>query len=278
MKHKTSVLIVNSKDKNGKVRQVPTHIVMHWRKYAACFALIMISFFLVSGFLIYQNTSRHYKERLERANYIRSQIDLNKALTAFSAIDSGMYRINSFLEKRGLNELKMDNMGGVGTEFDITYINDFADFYKEQVSELETTLLSVPLGKPADGEISSTFGYRRNPFSRRGSEFHSGIDFRGTTGDSIRATGSGIVTFSGYKGGYGRCVIIRHKENLCTLYGHLRALHVKEGETVESGQIIGLMGSSGRSTGTHLHYEVILDDKRVDPKFYIEIQENENHG
>lgn len=169
-------------------------------------------------------------------------------------------------------------MGGVGTEFDITYINDFADFYKEQVSELETTLLSVPLGKPADGEISSTFGYRRNPFSRRGSEFHSGIDFRGTTGDSIRATGSGIVTFSGYKGGYGRCVIIRHKENLCTLYGHLRALHVKEGETVESGQIIGLMGSSGRSTGTHLHYEVILDDKRVDPKFYIEIQENENHG
>lgn len=112
MKHKTSVLIVNSREKTSKVRQVPTHIIVHWRKYAAFLSLLIISFILVSGFLIYQNTSRVYQERLDRANYIRSRIDLHKALTAFASIDSGMYRINSFLQDRGLEKLKMDNMGG----------------------------------------------------------------------------------------------------------------------------------------------------------------------
>ena len=98
MIHKTSVLIVNSKDKESKVRQVPTHIIMNWRKYAMLSALLVIAFFLVSGFMIYQNTSRQYKERLERANFIRSQIDVNKALASFASIDSGIYRLNMFLE------------------------------------------------------------------------------------------------------------------------------------------------------------------------------------
>lgn len=279
MKHKTSVLIVNSKDKTGKVRQVPTHIIVHWRKYAVFFSAIVVSFILVSGFLIYQNTSQFYKEKLERANYIRSRIDLQKALTAFESIDSGMYRINLFLEQRGLEKLKMENVGGVSPEFDISYINEFADFYQNQVLDLEKTLNMVPIGNPSEGSISSLYGYRRNPFTGRSSEFHSGIDFRGQVGDSIKTTGSGIVTFAGFKGGYGRCVIIEHEKNLQTLYGHLYRINVQVGDRVESGQFIGLMGSSGRSTGPHLHYEVIMDGKRINPIKYVNIdEEKENYG
>lgn len=279
MKHKTSVLIANSKDKTSKVRQVPTHIIVHWRKYAISFSMIVVAFILVSGFLIYQNTSQFYKEKLERANYIRSQIDLQKALASFESIDSCMYRINLFLEERGLEKLKMDNVGGVSPGFDITYINEFADFYQNQVADLENRLSRVPLGKPSVGGISSEYGYRRNPFSGRSSEFHSGMDFRGQVGDSIKATGCGIVTFAGFKSGYGRCIIIEHEKNLQTLYGHLYRIHVKEGEQVESGQCIGLMGSSGRSTGPHLHYEVIMNGKRINPEKYVNSdEEKEKYG
>jgi murein DD-endopeptidase MepM/ murein hydrolase activator NlpD len=273
MKHKTSVLIVNSKDKTAKVRQVPTHIIVHWRKYAVFFSLFVISFFLVSGFLIYQNTSQFYKEKLERANYVRSRIDLHKALTAFTTIDSGVFRINSFLEEKGLRKLKMENVGGIGIDFDITYINEFADFYRQQVLGLETTLNLAPIGKPFDGKITSGYGYRLNPFTGIGSEFHSGIDFRGIVGDSIKTTGSGVVAFAGFKNGYGRCIIIEHKENLQTLYGHLWQIHVKEGDHVKSGQMIGLMGSSGRSNGPHLHYEIIMNGERINPIKYVNIDE-----
>jgi murein DD-endopeptidase MepM/ murein hydrolase activator NlpD len=279
MKHKTSVLIVNSKEKTAKVRQVPTHIIVHWRKYAVLFSLFVISSILGSGFLIYQSTSRFYKEKLERANYVRNRIDLHKALTAFATIDSGMFRINSFLEERGLKKLKMENVGGIGADFDVTYINEFADFYQKQVLGLEKTLNLAPIGKPFDGKITSGYGYRLNPFTGRGAEFHSGIDFKGIVGDSIKTMGSGVVTFAGYKSGYGNCVIIEHEKNLQTLYGHLWQIHVKEGEYVKSGQMIGLMGNSGRSMGTHLHYEIIMNGKKINPIKYINIdEEKERYG
>ena len=275
MIHKTSVLIVNSKDKESKVRQVPTHIIMNWRKYAMFSALLVIAFFLVSGFMIYQNTSRQYKERLERANFIRSQIDVNKALASFASIDSGIYRLNMFLEERGLEKLKIDNMGGVSSDFDIININEFATFYENKVEGLEEVVNMLPLGKPCEGKITSEFGYRRNPFTRVGREFHSGMDIKGKVGDSIRVTGKGKVVFAGHKGGLGGCVIVRHNENLQTLYAHLHKVLVKEGQTVENTEVVGLMGNTGRSTGPHLHYEIIFNNKRINPKEYLNVNTKE---
>lgn len=269
MKHKTSVLIVNSKDKNTKVRQVPTHIIVNWRKYAYSFVLIAITLFLVSGYLVYQNTSRSYKERLARANYIQSQIDLKKALTTFASIDSGIFRINMFLQERGLENLKLENVGGIDEGFDIIHINEFTGFYDNQLFDLENTLFRIPLGKPFEGDINSNYGYRRNPFTSKGIEFHSGVDFKGRHGDSIRVTGNGVVSFAGYNGGYGKCIVIDHDESLQTLYAHLKQIDVKEGQTVQTGDHIGLMGSTGRSTGPHLHYEIILNDKKINPLKYI---------
>jgi murein DD-endopeptidase MepM/ murein hydrolase activator NlpD len=160
-------------------------------------------------------------------------------------------------------------MGGVGADFDITHINEFAEFYQNQILGLESVLYSMPIGKPFDGEITSGYGYRRNPFTGRGVEFHSGIDFRGRLGDSVKTTGSGVVVFAGYNGGYGKCVVIEHEKNLQTMYGHLSKISVKEGEQVNSGQLIGLIGNTGRSTGPHVHYEIIVNGKGINPEKYI---------
>ena len=81
-----------------------------------------------------------------------------------------------------------------------------------------------------------------------------------------------MVTFAGPKGGFGRCVIIDHNENLQTIYAHLQRVHVKEGQPVNSGQVIGQLGNTGRSTGPHLHYEIRIKDKTINPKIYFDFE------
>lgn len=277
MKHKTSVLIVSSKDKNSNVIQVPTHLLMYWKRYIATFAFMVIAIFLVSGFLIFQNTSQSYHDRLARANYVRSQIDLEKVLGTFASIDSGTYRINLFLDEKGLGKLQLNNAGGLDAGFDIVNINDISDFYDKQLLSLEETLNGLPLGKPHQGSISSGYGYRRNPFTGRGIGFHSGVDFRGKMGDTIKATGKGVVTFAGYNGGYGRSIEIKHSETLRTYYAHLSKIDVKEGDIINSGQHIGLLGNTGRSTGPHLHYEINFNNNKINPINYFNFEEKESH-
>lgn len=117
---------------------------------------------------------------------------------------------------------------------------------------------------PTAGKITSGFGYRKNPFGR-GREFHNGIDIANSSRTKIKAAGSGIVTFSGYNSGYGKYIIISHGYGYQSVYGHNRKLLVKVGDKVEKGQVISEMGSSGRSTGTHLHFEVRLNGNPMDP-------------
>ena len=101
------------------------------------------------------------------------------------------------------------------------------------------------------------------------------MDIHGKVGDSIRVTGKGKVVFAGHKGGLGGCVIVRHNENLQTLYAHLHKVLVKEGQTVENTEVVGLMGNTGRSTGPHLHYEIIFNNKRINPKEYLNVNTKE---
>ena len=266
--HRTSVLIVNTKERGNKVRQMPTHIIMHWRKYVVLLCFLVISIISLSGLMIYQNTSEFYKKKLARANYILSLIDINKAKSAFQMIDSSLYRINSFLQDRGLERLQMENVGG-GEELEVKDINEVTDYYIEQINDLENTLKNVPLGRPHEGRVTSTFGYRRSPFNGKATEFHSGIDFKGNIGDTVCTTAGGKIVFAGNKGGYGKCVIVKHSSILKTLYGHLSAIEVKEGQSVKTGEMIGRLGNTGRSTGPHIHYEIIYKNKKINPKDYV---------
>ncbi len=129
---------------------------------------------------------------------------------------------------------------------------------------------AMPSTWPARGMFSSGFGWRKNPFGRRDWKFHSGLDLSGPSGTPIHAAANGVVirSQSGY-GGYGRAVEIDHGYGISTLYGHCTALLVAEGDRVERGDLIATMGSSGRSTGSHLHFEVRLDGIPVDPLDYL---------
>lgn len=119
------------------------------------------------------------------------------------------------------------------------------------------------------GKINNEFGYRRNPFGGRSYEFHSGLDIDGNRGDMVVAPANGIVTNADWQGGYGNMIEIDHGNGLTTRYGHLSKVGVQVGDTVLRGQLIGLVGSTGRSTGPHLHYELRLNDKPINPRRFL---------
>lgn len=135
---------------------------------------------------------------------------------------------------------------------------------------LRRIVAALPLRRPmmADGGLSSTFGYRVDPFTR-GLALHTGIDLRGEYGAPARATAAGTVTLADYAGGYGNMVEVDHGHGLVTRYAHLSAITVVPGQTVAAGQMVGRVGSTGRSTGTHLHYETRIDGEPVDPQRFL---------
>ncbi len=141
---------------------------------------------------------------------------------------------------------------------------------RAQVERLNRTLALVPYRKPVTGEVEFTsgFGVRSDPFLGRPA-MHTGLDFRAATGDPVRATANGKVVSSGWAGGYGRMVEIDHGNGLSTRYGHLSEIGVKVGDQIRIGQVIGAVGSTGRSTGPHLHYETRIDGEAVDPQKFL---------
>jgi murein DD-endopeptidase MepM/ murein hydrolase activator NlpD len=141
---------------------------------------------------------------------------------------------------------------------------------RDQVDLLNQKLMSVPIRKPLPGdvELTSGFGVRLDPFLHSPA-MHTGVDFRGEEGEPIRATGAGIVTHAGWSGGYGKMVEIEHGNGFSTRYGHLSAIEVQVGESVRVGHIVGRLGSTGRSTGPHLHYETRIDGEAVDPQKFL---------
>lgn len=127
----------------------------------------------------------------------------------------------------------------------------------------------TPAGMPAPGYISSRFGGRNDPFGR-GRSHHLGIDIDANTGDPVTAAAEGVVSFSGVRNGYGNVVEIDHGNGYKTLYAHNSANLVRAGDIVRAGQQIAKVGSTGRSTGSHLHFEVKLDGRQVNPRQYLE--------
>jgi len=147
---------------------------------------------------------------------------------------------------------------------------------EQKLSVLETLLMSrslservMPSGRPIeDGWLSSKYGKRNDPFSGK-QEFHKGLDFAGKKGSEVIVVGDGVVTWAGNRSGYGNLIEVSHGNGYVTRYGHNQKNLVKAGDTVRKGQQIALMGSTGRSTGPHVHFEVLRDGKTVNPVKYI---------
>jgi len=127
----------------------------------------------------------------------------------------------------------------------------------------------IPAQWAHSGKINNEFGFRRNPFGGRAYEFHGGMDIDGERGDMVIAPASGVISEAGWKGGYGNMVEIDHGNGLKTRYGHLSRIEVETGAQITRGQLLGLVGSTGRSTGPHLHYELRVNDRPINPRFFL---------
>jgi murein DD-endopeptidase MepM/ murein hydrolase activator NlpD len=141
---------------------------------------------------------------------------------------------------------------------------------RAQIDRYSHALVAVPVRKPVIGEVdmSSPFGMRMDPFLGRPA-IHTGIDLRGDVGEPVRATATGRVTIAGREGGYGNMVEINHGNGLATRYGHLSEIDVRVGQFVRIGEAVGKIGSTGRSTGPHLHYETRINGEAVDPQKFL---------
>ncbi|HHY91964.1 MAG TPA: peptidoglycan DD-metalloendopeptidase family protein [Firmicutes bacterium] len=139
---------------------------------------------------------------------------------------------------------------------------------KTRVAQYQHRLEHQPDSWPARGSITSRFGLRRSPFGRS-VEFHEGVDISAPYGAPVRAAAAGRVVFAGWKNGYGRFVIIDHGYGFQTAYGHNSKLNVRVGQIVKKGDVIANVGSTGRSTGPHVHYEVIYQGQKRNPLQYL---------
>lgn len=140
----------------------------------------------------------------------------------------------------------------------------------QRMEQLEALLMAVPSGRPADGmALTSGFGLRSDPFNGQRA-MHAGIDFRGAHGSPIRAAAPGRVSFVGVKSGYGNVVEVDHGHGIQTRYAHLAGFLARPGQKVQPGDSIARMGSTGRSTGTHLHFEVRVNGTAVNPRRFLE--------
>src|SRR6516165_9826255 len=197
--------------------------------------------------------------------------------------DSKARRMRGVLIELGLDVTKTaarDGAGAMGGPFIPAQMpKDAMNFERQlhrieitraQITRLTRTLGAVPVRRPIDGELDlqSGFGVRVDPFLGTPA-LHTGLDLHGETGDPVRATADGTVTAAGWSGGYGRVVAVDHGNGLSTRYGHLSSIAVRVGQSIKTGQIIGKVGSTGRSTGPHLHYETRLKGEAIDPQKFL---------
>lgn len=140
--------------------------------------------------------------------------------------------------------------------------NSVATRVKTRVADTRGT----PSGTPVpDARLSSSFGWRANPFTGEGAEWHAGLDFPAPVGTPVLATADGVVEAVGVNGGYGLAVVVKNARGYSTIFGHLQSASVKQGDAVARGDTVGRVGSGGRSTGPHVHYEVRRDGRPVNP-------------
>lgn len=198
-------------------------------------------------------------EDLNRGHYSRG----NKVekLPSGLSLGGGDYPLTPVIRSRGKSSLLSRNpkTAGQTTQSLISHLDT-------QVSRVQ----NLPLGYPVSGELSSNYGWRSSPFASR-SQFHQGIDISTEYDTPVRATANGLVVSAGYYGGYGNRIVIAHAGGFQTMFAHLSELNVEVGQKVCRGQQIARVGNTGRSTGPHLHYEILIDEDPLDPLPFLQI-------
>lgn len=218
------------------------------------------------------NTQQQVGGIVNQLAILQNRINQMELLTATMAENAGLnkedFTLSDEMQTLDATESSLTNQ--------INKMSETLDFKIQQLTALESLMLGLNIereselaGRPVDtGWLSSYYGVRKDPFTGRPS-MHKGLDFAGKEGEDVIATGAGVVTWSGDRYGYGKLVEIDHGNGLRTRYGHNAQLSVEVGDVVTKGQGIALVGNTGRSTGAHVHYEVLKNGQQVDPLPYI---------
>jgi murein DD-endopeptidase MepM/ murein hydrolase activator NlpD len=240
----------------------------------------MIIFFSLTATLVYfifaNNEQKLIMTALSRKIHsmhdaVVSPNDTTGLREKFTKIDTELSAINGYLKARGIRT-NISGAEGGEADHDVLSADEISDFYIKYLDRIGYNISYTPLGFPYPGKITSTFGHRENPFDGSGVETHKGLDISGPIGSPVKAMAKGQVEFAGEKGGFGNCIILKHGNGFETLYGHLSKILVKVGQSVSIGEEIGRIGSTGRSTGPHLHYEIHKNGKKINPQSFLTLK------
>lgn len=205
---------------------------------------------------------------------------LGQRLTTMAKLDKGEFNFEQPPAQGGPEDTREEHASSISVPDFMKTLENLSnqlDDRNQQLSVLEEMMMTskldkevIPAGRPiTSGWLSSYYGKRTDPFTGRRAH-HAGVDFAGKLGSDVVAVAAGVVTYSGKRHGYGSLVEINHGKGYATRYGHNSEIMVKVGDTVKKGQIISKMGSTGRSTGPHVHFEVLFNGKAVNPIKYTQ--------
>lgn len=272
-KEKTTILFVNKNAQAIRPIQVSSNLILNWKKYLVAislvfFALIAVIVGLTSANIQQYQLQAKLSDKLHSMHQVFTGVDTNAIRKKFTKIDEDLSTINHFLKARGIKTVFKEGEGGE-VDNDIISSDEISDFYDNYLNKIIYNISYTPLGYPFQGNITSTFGHRENPFGGSNIETHKGLDIKGSFGSPVKAMAKGEVEFAGLRGGFGNCIMLKHGNGFETLYGHLSKILVRVGQKIDIGQQIGLIGSTGRSTGPHLHYEIHKNGEKIDPKNFL---------
>ena len=270
---KITLLLISTNSTEVKSFKIKSKYITDYKKYlvrsGAALAAVIIFVLSLFSYSIKMNIDNNslnsqvseFNKKIEYADSIR----LNEKL---KNIDNNLAMIDGYLKSRGI--IGSQNLGGETVEKHVSN-SDMLRSLEDQSIVFSNLIKNLPIGVPNDGPTSSNYGYRRNPFGGYSGEFHPGIDIKGDYNEPIYATGDGIVNRCDWYGGYGNAVVLDHGFGYQTLYGHMTRVNVEQGQEVKAGDLIGYMGSTGRSTGPHVHYEIRKDGIDIDPMPYLKL-------
>lgn len=272
-REKTTILFVHKNAQAIKPMQVSSNLILNWKKYLFAISVVFLALIGTIVFLTSNNIQQYQLEaslsnKLHNMHKLFAEVDTNSLRNKFNKIDEDLSTINHYLKARGIQAAFKEPEGGE-VDNDIISRDEISDFYDNYLHKIIYNISYTPLGYPFPGNITSTFGHRENPFGGSNIETHKGLDIKGPLGSPVKAMAKGVVEFAGLRGGFGNCIMLKHGNGFETLYGHLSKILVHVGQKIDIGQQIGLIGSTGRSTGPHLHYEIHKNGEKIDPKNFL---------
>lgn len=230
--------------------------------------------FFTSYILSLGITAKKYYEIKDKLNFYHGQfIDLRLTINSLKEAETQFKRIFALNDKdKILETLDVSDSGSL----DIEVLKEQIERTMETVGEIKDYLrqerdiyLATPSGSPVEeGYVNSPFGWRTHPINER-KEFHNGVDIAARPGTLVRATADGIVSFAGWNGGSGKVVVIEHGFGFTTCYAHNRKIIARVGQLIHRDDVIAYVGSTGSTTGPHVHYEVWIDKKPINPKNFL---------